>query len=173
MCVCVLILISLFFSVPISFFLLVSSLPLYFDLKSVICVVYVYKNPMPSSIINTIIWTLQIILNLSHHCRCHSRRTQVTTCFGSLTLFIFLFVTPFVYFMFVGQHHLHHCSKCDWFVFVHVCMSLQRESMTMVVLMKKKMNDFVPSQCTNIKESFNSQFNYKAIYWNFKTQFYF
>lgn len=106
MCVCVLILISLFFLVSISLFLLILGLPLSFDLKSVICVVYVYKNPMPSSIIDAIMWTLQIIIDPLHHCRCHSRRTQVTTCFRSLTLSIFLFVTPFVYFMFLGQHHL-------------------------------------------------------------------
>jgi hypothetical protein len=45
--------------------------------------------------------------------------------------------------------------------------------MAMVVLVKKKTNDFDPLWCIGIKESFNTQFNYKAIYWNFETQFYF
>ncbi len=147
----VLILISLFFLVSISFFHLISGLPLSFNLRFVICVVYVYKNPMPSSVIGC------HHVNLANHSR--PLPSLLLSLKMNTSYYLFWISYPFYFFVCDPFCLFHVCRstpstpsfKCDWFVFVHVCKSLQRESMTMVVLMKKQMNDFDPSQCTSIK----------------------
>jgi hypothetical protein len=80
--------------VSISIFLLISGLPFSFGFKSVICVVSVYKNPMPSSIIDAIMWTLQIIIEHHHHCRCPSRRTLlILDPLPLLSFYLFMFTS--------------------------------------------------------------------------------
>ncbi len=73
-----------------------------------LCCVYLQN---PHAIINH--WHHHV--NLTNHNRTSPSLSlslkMNNTYFGSLTPFGFLFVTSFVYFVFVSQHHLHHPSS--------------------------------------------------------------
>lgn len=149
--VCVLVLISLSLSLSLHFhFSLNLRSPFFF--QSQVCYLDCVYLQKPHAIVN----------HWCHHVNLANRNKPSPSLSLSFKMNTssYLFWIPYPFYLFVCDPFWLFCVcsstpstpsfKCGWFMFVHVCKSSKRKLMTMVVLVKKKMNNFDPSQCINI-----------------------